>query len=104
MLDHIGDILSDLSVFHRVEDADTLTISAFCQLAVRLGAYDGVMRKVHLASGTAPDAVPATAVNGDTPPEIVAAKKRQAVAQRYNVDPGSIDFVSESEIIQELMR
>lgn len=104
MLDHIGDILSDLSVFHRIDDADTLAIPAFCQLAVRLGAYDGAMRRVHLAPSATPNGAVTPAPDGDTPPEVIAQMKRQAVAQRYNVDPDSIDFVSESEIIRELMR
>lgn len=44
MLDHIDDIASDMSVFHRVDDISTLDGPTFFRLAWRLPAYTGVMQ------------------------------------------------------------
>jgi len=42
-LDFMADIESDLSVFHRVEDIESLDGPRFFRLAHRLPAYGGVM-------------------------------------------------------------
>jgi hypothetical protein len=44
MLDHLDDIASDMSVFHRIDDAMTLDGPTFFKLAWRLPAYTGVMQ------------------------------------------------------------
>jgi hypothetical protein len=44
VLDHLDDIASDLSVFHRIDDAAQLSGPAFFALAWRLAAYTGVMQ------------------------------------------------------------
>jgi len=43
VVDHLGDLESDLSVFHRVDDLHTLDGPRFFRLALRIFAYDGVM-------------------------------------------------------------
>lgn len=45
MLDHLDDIESDLSVFHRVDDMWAMDGPRFFRLAVRLPAYEGVVRR-----------------------------------------------------------
>ncbi len=45
-LDHLADLESDFSVFHRVEDLDTLDGPRFFRLAYRIAAYQGVMAAV----------------------------------------------------------
>lgn len=44
MLDHVDDIASDMSVFHRIDDVTTLDGPTFFRLAWRLPAYTGVMQ------------------------------------------------------------
>jgi hypothetical protein len=44
MLDHLDDIASDLSVFHRIDDPSTLDGPTYFRLAWRLAAYQGVMQ------------------------------------------------------------
>lgn len=45
VLDHLEDIDSDMSVFHRVDDArETLPAPLYFARAHRLGAYTGVMQ------------------------------------------------------------
>lgn len=43
VLDHLEDLESDFSVFHRVEDINSLDGPRFFRLALRIFAYEGVM-------------------------------------------------------------
>jgi hypothetical protein len=43
VLDYEGDVESDLSAFHRVDDPMTLDAARFFSLAVRLAAYAGAL-------------------------------------------------------------
>lgn len=43
MVDHLDDLESDFSVFHRVDNIYAMPARRFVQLAVRLPAYQGVM-------------------------------------------------------------
>ena len=43
MLSFLGDIASDLSVLHRVDDASELEAAVFFDLALRLPAYAGAL-------------------------------------------------------------
>lgn len=43
IVDHLDDVASDLSAFHRVDDYMTLESARFFSLAERLGAYSGVV-------------------------------------------------------------
>lgn len=42
--DHLDDIESDLSVFHRVDDVDDMLAPRFVKLAKRLAHYEGAIR------------------------------------------------------------
>ena len=57
VLDHLEDIDSDMSVFHRVDDPrDSLPAPLYFARAVRLGAYQGVIqaRVLERERGNAP--------------------------------------------------
>ena len=43
VLDHLDDLESDFSVFHRVEDIYSMDGPRFFSRAIRISAYDGVM-------------------------------------------------------------
>lgn len=43
IVDHEADVASDLSAFHRVDDPMTLDAERYFSLAMRLGAYSGVI-------------------------------------------------------------
>lgn len=45
VLDHLDDLASDMSVFHRIDDVTLLDGPTFCRLAWRLPAYAGVMQQ-----------------------------------------------------------
>lgn len=60
MLDHLDDIASDMSVFHRIDDVSSLDGPTFFRLAWRLTAYTGVMQARAVAeSETSSPAQPA---------------------------------------------
>jgi hypothetical protein len=44
--DHLTDIASDLSAFHRIDDPEEMDFAVFCALAYRLPAYQGAMASV----------------------------------------------------------
>ncbi|MEV7770587.1 hypothetical protein [Kitasatospora sp. NPDC086791] len=50
VLDHLDDLASDFSVFHRIPDVTTLDGPTFLRLAWRMPAYEGVMRAAALAA------------------------------------------------------
>ncbi|MEV6908021.1 hypothetical protein [Amycolatopsis sp. NPDC051071] len=41
---HLDDVLSDMSVFHRVDDLDQVAAAVFLPRMVRLAFYDGAVR------------------------------------------------------------
>lgn len=43
MIDHLADLRSDLSRFHRVDDIERLDGPRFMELAWRVSAYEGVI-------------------------------------------------------------
>ena len=43
MLTHLDDLESDMSVFHRVDDIESLSGPKFLRLAYRITCYQGVM-------------------------------------------------------------
>ena len=101
--------MSDMSVYHRVDDVNTLSLPRFRALVVRLSAYGGVLRaRFTQTAGTAsPANVPAAGIvpragSGDTPPEVVAAIKRQQFAARYGTDPAAIRWDND-EVYRELV-
>jgi hypothetical protein len=43
VLDHLADLRSDFSVFHRIDDIESMGSVRFFQMAYRITAYSGVM-------------------------------------------------------------
>jgi hypothetical protein len=76
VLDCLDDICSDLSVFHRIEDASELEGPVFYKLAQRLPFYEGAVRahfakmarRAQAAARPAPDAQPAAPQPARLPP------------------------------------
>jgi hypothetical protein len=102
--------VSDLSVFHRVDDVAALTISRFLMLAVRLAAYGGALkaRFATESAGMASTAVTPTAGvpsagGGDTPPEVIAQLKRRQFAERHHADSDAIEW-DDAQIYRELVK
>jgi len=62
--DHLADITSDLSVFHRVDDAGQMEASVFFMLACRLPAYRGVLRAHLQAQASEGGGIPRNAARG----------------------------------------
>jgi hypothetical protein len=109
VIEYVKDVESDLSVFHRVDDVDQITIARYLDLAPRLGAYEGALRRRLAAPVSSPGVetvrgVPLAADGrGDTPPEVVAQLKRAAIAARHGVDPAAVETVSTDVLLKELM-
>lgn len=116
--------MSDLSVFHRVDDVAALAISRFIMLADRLAAYAGAVRarltlqpaEVASAVGTpAPSGTAAARGSGDTPPEVVRQMKLAQFAARHQklkskpgqpaapIDPASIVW-DDNQVLAEIKR
>ena len=76
--DHLADIESDMSVFHRVDDIWQMPPARFFQFAHRLPAYRGVMREVALARQRDRDADPGPAAARTAP----AARRAPASRDR----------------------
>lgn len=49
VIDHVDDLESDFSVFHRVDDLHALPAARFFRLAARIFAYEGVMTARYVA-------------------------------------------------------
>lgn len=103
--------MSDLSVFHRIDDPGTLTIRRFLSLAARLPAYRGALAlalephrpaEVASAAGVPAGRSGALSAGGDTPPEVIAAIKKQQFAERYKIDPSNITWDNDA-IYRELV-
>lgn len=50
MVDHLDDIESDLSAFHRIDNWEDMPARRFLLLAERLGHYRGAIRNIMLAA------------------------------------------------------
>lgn len=62
LLDMPDEIRSDLSVFHRVDDMDSMPAHRFWSYATRLPFYDGAVRAMTRASAGSQPAAPAAPV------------------------------------------
>ncbi len=98
VLDHLGDLESDLSRFHRVEDIYDLDGPRFFRLAGRIFAYEGVMA-ARVASEREQDRTsrPAPQRPAEQPPPPRprgdGAKQRVTVSQLQLIVPGLIERV-----------
>ena len=77
MLDHLDDIASDMSVFHRIDDVTVLDGPTFFRLAWRLPAYAGVMQARALAA------------SDESSPQQSAAATNTLPPGRRDVNPGT---------------
>ncbi|MFB9924876.1 hypothetical protein ACFORO_25910 [Amycolatopsis halotolerans] len=81
---HLDDVLSDMSVFHRVDELDQLPVSVFLPRMVRLPVYDGAVRHALRleAEGTAGSSefVPGQAGYQDEAPSVIAHSRDQLAA------------------------
>lgn len=111
VLDLLDEIESDFSVFHRVDDMYALSASTFFARFRMLSAYGGAFAR-SLASEAAAQlhtqgatSSPQRAVDGDTPPDVVAAMQRQALERMYADHPsilaGGIEVVSDEQFRRE---
>jgi hypothetical protein len=68
VIDHLDDLESDFSVFHRVDDIYSLDGPRFFRLAARLSAYQGVMavRVMDQQEKANPTPTPVVAPSGRT--------------------------------------
>ncbi|QKV74535.1 hypothetical protein [Amycolatopsis sp. Hca4] len=57
--EHLDDVLSDMSVFHRVDELDELPAAVFLPRMVRLALYDGAVRHAMRRAVEQPEAIPA---------------------------------------------
>lgn len=55
---HLDDVLSDMSVFHRIDELDQAPAAVFFPRMVRLAIYDGAVRHALLREETRPPAPP----------------------------------------------
>lgn len=61
LVEHLEEVLSDLSVFHRVEGLAGCSAGWFIARASRLGYYDGALRAMVLTARTPPVEKPSPA-------------------------------------------
>lgn len=69
LLDHLDDVESDLSAFHRIDDMGEMDSTRFFRFAFRLPAYGGVMQARAMAEERGSSGQPGTARE----PEVVLA-------------------------------
>ncbi|WP_410644495.1 hypothetical protein [Amycolatopsis sp. lyj-346] len=73
--EHLDDVLSDMSVFHRVDELDQLPAAVFLPRMVRLALYDGAVRHAmrRAAERPQPAPTPAPQQSGQAEPAPVRA-------------------------------
>jgi hypothetical protein len=85
MLDHLAELRSDFSVFHRIDNPDRLSSSRFFSLAELLPLYDGACRAVLLheystnAAPTREEGNQAEAVRVDDPRQLETMTNRDGM-------------------------
>jgi hypothetical protein len=70
VLDHLDDVASDMSVFHRVDDPWSMPAPRFFTLASRLHVYDGAVRAATVVPAVRPVDVPVPPPQLDGPAEL----------------------------------
>lgn len=66
--EHLDDVLSDMSVFHRVDELDDLPAAVFLPRMVRLTHYDGAVRHAMQRAHEQPVPAPATTSQAEPAP------------------------------------
>lgn len=100
--DHWSAIDSDMSRFHRVDDALTSTMAYLMRRVPQLPAYGGALAAsmARVPASTTSTAVPQTArTEGDTPAHVVAAMQEAAILRSFppEIAAGGIERVSPEE-------
>ncbi|WP_328448989.1 hypothetical protein [Amycolatopsis sp. NBC_00438] len=78
--EHLDDVLSDMSVFHRVDELDQLPAAVFLPRMVRLALYDGAVRHAMRRAAEQPAAAPQTPAQSVRPAAVPAAPVRAHTA------------------------
>ncbi len=88
--EHLDDVLSDMSVFHRVDEMDQLPAAVFLPRMVRLALYDGAvrhaMRRV-VEQQSEPSSVPTPTQPGPAPVRAHTADELKALNQTREYGP-----------------
>lgn len=79
MLDHLDDIASDMSVFHRIDDIYAMDGARFFTLAPRLPAYPGVMQVRVQAELDSEPTIPAVAPPSGRPAPVPVEDRKSVV-------------------------
>jgi len=85
VVDHLEDLESDFSVFHRIDNIRTLDGPRFFRLALRIFAYDGVMA-VRLAAQTEGTDTPAPDRGGTVDTALAGPIPEGGRARRGDMD------------------
>jgi hypothetical protein len=85
LVEHIVDVRSDMSRFHRIDDVEAMRSDRLMEFASRLAAYDGVVanrvrREANSAEyEEAPDAVPVEQIAANPSPQELMALNNTAL-------------------------
>ncbi|MGW4129497.1 hypothetical protein [Amycolatopsis japonica] len=87
--DHLDDVLSDMSVFHRIDDLDQAAAAVFLPRMVRLPIYDGAVRHAmqRALDQPAPAAVEAPAREEPAPVRAHTTDELKALNQSREYGP-----------------
>jgi len=90
VVDHLADLESDFSVFHRIDNLHTLDGPRFFRLALRIFAYDGVM-SARLAAQTENTDTDTTALAPSSGPGSVDAALAGPIPEGGRTRRGDLD-------------
>lgn len=88
VLDHLDDLESDFSVFHRVEDIYSMPGPRFFKLAYRIFAYEGVMAARIMAEQ---EKKRPSGSNKSNPPPGRQDTRQVTLAQMQTLYPGIVE-------------
>lgn len=101
---YFGAICSDLSVYHRIVDVDTIGMQRFTMLVPHLPAYGGAFAlslRIHAERAASAPAAPAAA-EGDTPDDVIAERWAQVLREEYpEAYAEGVTEVGADEIVRE---
>lgn len=88
--EHLDDVLSDMSVFHRVDDLDARPSAVFLPRMVRLPHYDGAVRHAMRREAEQPSAARSAAARATAPTQesVTAHSRGQLAALNQSRDSG----------------
>lgn len=80
--DHLADIESDMSAFHRVDDIWSMPARKFFPFAFRLAAYQGVMQARAIEAEREAQPAPPPRSQGDWPAPAASGQRREVPATK----------------------